>query len=258
MKAIAAFASAILFVKVLLEILFEYRWYFPADFDAAFLSGRRDSFVGVYWAAFYTHILSGPVAVVLGAVLMISGGRARYGSLHRRAGQFQMAVVFGAVVPSGLVMASQAFAGPIAGFGFAALSLATAVSAGVALRCALARRYSAHQRWAGRCFVLLCSPLLLRLVSGAAIVLQRESEWMYRLNAWLSWLIPLAIYEVWLHFSESSRSRPSLHENAFPLEVPPVFFKPFDKAFAPKETKGATYECADEYGITGEEWRLVK
>lgn len=218
LKAIAALASVVLFVKVLLEILFEYRWYFPANFDASFLSGRRDSFTGLYRAAFYTHILSGPVAVVLGVFLMVSGGRSRHRSIHRRAGQVQMAIIFGAVVPSGLAMASQAFAGPIAASGFAALSLATAVCAAVALRCALAGRFSAHQRWAGRCFILLCSPLFLRLVSGMVIVLQRESEWIYRLNAWLSWLIPLAIYEAWWRFSEIAGARPLLHENISPDE----------------------------------------
>jgi hypothetical protein len=54
-----------------------------------------------------------------------------------------------------------------------------------------------HRRWATRCFLLLASPLLLRLIAGAAIVTHMESDWFYRLNAWLSWLIPLTIYETW-------------------------------------------------------------
>lgn len=44
---------------------------------------------------------------------------------------------------------------------------------------------------AERCFLLLISPLILRLIAGAVIVMDVESELTYRLNAWLSWLVPL-------------------------------------------------------------------
>lgn len=199
LRAIAAFAATVLFVKVLVAILLEYRWYFPADFDSsAFLSGRRHSFAGVYRTAFYAHIISGPLAIVLGVFMMLSGGRARYRHVHRPAGRLQMLIVLAVVVPSGLVMARHAYAGPIAGYGFASLSIATAACAVAALYCVRARNLRLHQRWATRCFLLLASPLLLRLIAGAVIVMQLESEWSYRLNAWLSWLVPLAAYEVWL------------------------------------------------------------
>ena len=55
-----------------------------------------------------------------------------------------------------------------------------------------------HKRLAVYCFILLTSPLLLRLASGAAILMGCESELFYQLNAWLSWLAPLAAYEAWL------------------------------------------------------------
>ena len=197
LRSIAVLVVVLLFVKVLLSILSEYRWYFPADFEqSAFLSGRRFTFVGTYRAAFYVHILSGPLAVLLGAYLMISGGRSRYRH-HRSAGKLQLLIVLGAIVPSGLVLAQQAYAGTIATIGFTALAVATGACVLAAGYCAMTRRIQWHQRWATRCFILLASPLLLRLISGATIVTQLESDWTYRLNAWLSWLIPLAIYEGW-------------------------------------------------------------
>jgi hypothetical protein len=215
LRTIAAVAAAVLFAKVLVSILLEYRWYFPADFDSsAFLNGRRNSFFGIYRAAFYAHIISGPVAVVLGLFLMVSGGRARYRHIHRPAGRLQMLIVLAVVLPSGLVMARQAFAGPIAAYGFASLSVATAACAAVALYCVRARNFRSHQRWATRCFLLLASPLLLRLVAGAVIVMQLESEWSYRLNAWLSWIIPLAVYEVWWRRSASSNWKLALPREA--------------------------------------------
>ncbi len=201
LRTIATWVVAVLFVKVLLAILYEYRWYFPADFDSSsFLIGRRETFIGVYRTAFYAHIISGPVAIVFGSCLMLSGGRSRFSRLHRLAGRMQVLIVLTVVVPSGFVMALQATAGPTATYGFASLSIATAVSATATVYFAIARKFQSHRIWAGRCFVLLCSPLLLRLISGALIVLQFESDWFYRLNAWLSWLIPLAIYEAYVTF----------------------------------------------------------
>lgn len=213
LRTVVAVALAVLGAKVLLSILFEYRWYFPADFNSPFLAGRQESFSGLYPAAFYLHLVSGPLAIVLGTFLMVSGGSSRYPSFHRRAGRVQMMLIMLGVVPSGLVMAFEAHAGSIAGAGFASLSLATAVCAAAAVRYARAGCLTAHQRWAARCFVLLCSPLLLRLVAGAAIVVQMESTWMYRLNAWLSWIGPLVVYEAWHRYSRDNRSRFDVRKN---------------------------------------------
>lgn len=205
LQTIAMGAVAVLFAKVLVSILLEYRWYFPADFDASdFLSGRRHTFIGLYRAAFYAHIVSGPIAVILGAFLMLSGGRSRYRHVHRFAGRLLMLIVLAVVLPTGLVMAREAYAGPVAAWGFGALSVATAACAAMAWRLVRARKFQTHRRWATRCFILLASPLLLRLIGGAILVLQMESEWTYRLNAWLSWLLPLAAYETWWRYRSSS------------------------------------------------------
>lgn len=199
LRALASLAAAALFLKVLLSILYEYRWYFPADFvESAFLTGREETFAGMYGVAFYLHIISGPVAIVLGLLLVLRVRYRRLQRMHRWGGRLQAVVVLAAVVPSGLVMARHAFAGPIAGAGFASHSLLTGASMLAAVHFARAGQLATHQRWATRCFLLLCSPLLLRLISGVAIVTQLESAWFYRLNAWLSWLIPLASYELFL------------------------------------------------------------
>ncbi|TWT83052.1 hypothetical protein CA13_45150 [Planctomycetes bacterium CA13] len=192
-------AMAVLLVKGLIGILMEYRWYFPADYDAsAFLSGRRYTFFGTYRTAFYVHILSGPIVVVLGTLLMLSGGRKRFAKQHRRLGKSLLVIIIAVMLPSGLIIARMAYAGPIAAVGFVFLTVATAVGVSVTAYYARARKFQLHQRWASRSFVLLISPLVLRLISGVAIVTQTESEALYRANAWVSWLIPLAIYEmVW-------------------------------------------------------------
>ena len=194
--AVVCVAVAILLAKVLASILHEYPQYFPPDFDAVFLSGKRYSFVGAYRVAFYVHIVASPIALLLGAALIGTGKFRRFRRHHKLTGRVQVLMVITLVTPSGLVMATQAYAGPVAAWGFAMQGFATGASAVLAVVMALRGQFISHQRWATRCFLLLCSPLILRVVSGAAIATQLESDLLYRANAWLSWIIPLAIYEL--------------------------------------------------------------
>lgn len=197
-RTVVLTALTILGLKILGGIVYEYRWYFPPNFvESGFLTRREDSFRGLYAMAFYAHILSGPVTILLAMFLVWSQGRGNWRLWHRWAGRWQMLLIFSVVVPSGLVMSTQALTGPIAGWGFAALSLATGVSAALTWRYAVARRIDRHSLWAMRCFLLLISPLVFRLVAGVLIVSNQESETAYQLNAWLSWLVPLAGYEIW-------------------------------------------------------------
>ena len=186
--------------KVLVSIVWEYRLYFPANFDAAFLVGREKTFVGLYRIAFYLHILTGPVVVVLAAGLMLTGGRARFRKFHRWSGRLLVLVVLAAIVPSGFVMAQYALSGPVAGVGFALQTVATATSAIAAIRCARAKNFAHHQLWAVRCFILLSSPLLFRIVGGTLYVFDLESSMAYTLNAWLSWSIPLCLFEAFRRY----------------------------------------------------------
>ena len=202
LQAVFACATALLILRVLVTMLLEYRWYFPADFNGSvFLSGRQATFVGLYRAAFYAHIISGPLALVLGLGLLAIARAPRLSRVHRRLGRVQILLVLLLVAPSGLIMACGTQAGELAAYGFAALALLTGGCGVAVIQAARAGRFEAHQRWALRCCVLLCSPMLLRLNTGLLIVTQHESIWLYSLSAWLSWLIPLMFLEVWFRYS---------------------------------------------------------
>ncbi|UUO06520.1 DUF2306 domain-containing protein [Blastopirellula sp. J2-11] len=204
---LAVAATTLLLAKVLIAIVWEYRRYFPADFSANFLLGREDSFVGWYRITFYIHIIAGPLSLLLGSFLMFSGPRWRQHQLHRWAGRLQMLVLFAALLPSGLVMATEALAGPIAGWGFATLALATGVTAAAAVYYAVQRKLTLHRQWATRTYLLLISPLLFRIANGLLIVIQQDTDQAYRVNAWLSWLILLAAFEVW-RYCHATASHP--------------------------------------------------
>ena len=206
------FAAAVLFCKVLLSILYQYRWYFPPDFDnGAFLIGRRDTFEGMYPVAFYLHIVLGPIALLLATFHVVGTRVVRFRPLLGRLGKIQTVCVY-IVALSGLVMAPKAFAGPIAGAGFASLAVLTALTVTLAAYHAAVGGWAAHRLWARRCVLLLYSPLLLRLLGGLSIVTQVDSLWTYQWNAWISWLVPLAIHEWWW----CPQVSPQTSMNAFP------------------------------------------
>lgn len=195
-RGLVQLALALLIAKVLAEILYEYRWYFPADFVAsAFLVGRQDTFEGLYRLAFYLHIIAGPPCIAM-AVYLVASSTTKSKAGHRVLGRIFVPLVLLVIVPTGLVMASAAHAGPIAGAGFATLSILTGYCAAKTMETAWRRRWQAHQIWAKRTAIVILSPLILRVTSGVFSVLNLESQTLYCLNAWMSWIVPLAIFEI--------------------------------------------------------------
>jgi hypothetical protein len=188
--------AAVLVVKVVVGVLLVYVDYFPPNFQSEFLHGREAYFWGPYRWAFYTHIAAGPVTLLLGLVLISDRFRHRFPQWHRSLGKAQICLILFLLTPSGLWMACYAETGAVAAAGFAGLAIATATCAALGWRSALQRRFADHRRWMWRCFLLLCSAVVLRLIGGLAIVSGVGGEWSYPLAAWLSWLAPLAAFEL--------------------------------------------------------------
>jgi uncharacterized membrane protein len=189
--------AVVLILRVLAAILANYPDYFPPNFDSLFLQGREATFTGVYRPAFYVHIFSGPVVLFNGLILLSEYVRRRHGGLHRLLGRVQVAVLMLFVLPSSVVMSRHAFGGWPAGLSFLLLSAATAGCAIAGVVHARRRRYDQHRRWMLRSYVLICSAVALRLISGAAGLAGVPSpEGAYIVAAWSSWLFPLAAYEI--------------------------------------------------------------
>jgi uncharacterized membrane protein len=193
---------------VLVTILANYPDYFPPNFDSLFLQGREATFTGAYRPAFYVHIFSGPVVLLGGLILLNRHVRHRHAGLHRLLGWVQVTVLLLLVLPSSVVMSWHAFGGWLAGLSFFLLSAATASCAIAGVVSARRRRYDQHRRWMLRCYVLICSAVALRLISGAAgLVGVPSPEGAYIAASWSSWLVPLAVYEIAERLSAHRQSR---------------------------------------------------
>ncbi|HSG72447.1 MAG TPA: DUF2306 domain-containing protein [Planctomycetaceae bacterium] len=188
--------TCLLIGKIVGGVLLSYRDYMPPDFAAEFLQGRENYFWGGYSWAFYLHVTSGPASLVLGMILLSERFRLRFSRWHRILGRIQVANVLLLVVPSGLWMSWYAMTGRVAGSGFAALAVVTGMCAAFGWRAAMRRRFDVHRLWMLRCYVLLCSAVVLRLMGGVVLLAEIEGEWTYAFSAWTCWLVPLAILEL--------------------------------------------------------------
>jgi hypothetical protein len=207
--------AALLIFKVTVAVVLGYRNYFPPNFSSDFLHGRDNYFSGSYQWAFYTHIASGPVCLILGTVLVSERFRRQFPKWHRYLGRIQVATVLLLVTPSGLWMAYYAAAGTIAAIGFALLAILTGAFAALGWRTAVQRRFAVHRRWMWRCFLLLCSAVVLRIIGGLATVSGVQVEWFDPLASWASWLAPLAAFEL-----SELRNRRAARWHGRPAAVP--------------------------------------
>jgi hypothetical protein len=191
---VAQVLACLLVCRTVLVVLFSYRDYFPANFHSDFLLGRSTYFFGPYEWAFYAHIISGPFALVSGLVLIADPVRRRFPAWHRRLGRAQILCVLFLVAPSGLWMAWYAATGRVAAVGFATLAVVTAICAAQGWQAAVQRRFEQHRCWMQRCFILLCSAVVLRVIGGFSEVV--GAEWTYPFAAWVSWMLPLFVLEL--------------------------------------------------------------
>lgn len=168
--------------------------YFPPSFESGFLQGREGYFYSWYAAAFYTHVISAPIGLLLGLLQASRRLRIRKPRVHRRLGSTYVWNVLLFIVPSGLLMSTKA-GGPVTAGGFASLAIATGVTTYLGYSSAKHRNLVGHRRWMTRSYILMCSAISLRFLAELCLAM----DWKfitYDALAWMSWLPLLICYEL--------------------------------------------------------------
>jgi hypothetical protein len=93
-------------------------------------------------------------------------------------------------------MAFYAAAGWVGTASFVLLSILTGLTAALGWRAALLRRFAEHRTWMWRCYVLLCSAVVIRLLGGFGTVVGVTAGWWDPASTWVCWVVPLAVFEV--------------------------------------------------------------
>jgi hypothetical protein len=187
--------AVLLIFKVTWSVVIGYRHYFPPNFESEFLQGRQLYFWGAYGWAFYVHLVAGPASLVLGTILVSDRFRRIAPAWHRRFGRVQAACILLLLAPSGLWMAWYAATGTVAALGLGSLAIATAACMVLGWRAAVERRFPDHRRWMWRTYMLLISAVVIRMIGGLATVTGLDALWLYPLSTWVSWLVPLVVFE---------------------------------------------------------------
>ncbi len=174
--------------------------------DNGFLLTKTDSVrYSVYLPAFYIHITTGSLVLILGIFQLSKWLRARYVAWHRNAGKVYAFVVLILTAPSGFVMALYANGGWFPGLGFALLASLWWFFTWKGFQHARQRSWDAHREFMLRSYAMTFSAVTLRLYSFFFALVGYRGESVYILIAWLSWVPTLIVVEIYLRRTRVAR-----------------------------------------------------
>lgn len=182
---------------LLAEIIYPY---FSWKLDIDFLQTKQHIIHHRYYQlAFYMHIFSSLPVLFFGAFLFSERIQKRFSKIHRIMGKGYVGLVLLLSAPSGLILAIHANGGmPVQ----ASFLLATSwwwYFTWKGLQTALKKDFVAHRRWMLRSYGVAFSAVTLRL---SQLILNMTGwispEFQYLFVAWESWILNIAIVEVYL------------------------------------------------------------
>ncbi|GAA3759980.1 DUF2306 domain-containing protein [Salinactinospora qingdaonensis] len=125
----------------------------------------------VIQAAFYVHVVTASVALLLGPWQFSALLRRRFRAAHRASGRVYLVMIAVSGVAA-LVMAPFNFAGMVGFFGFGGLAVLWLITALRAYRAVRARDFASHQAWMIRNYAFTYAAPMLRMWLGVLILVQ--------------------------------------------------------------------------------------
>lgn len=146
--------------------------------------------------ATYAHLIAGPLALLLAPFQLWRGLRARFPALHRWMGRtYGLSIL---IAGAGTLAMLPHFTGhSFALVGFAVLAVLWVAFTVLGIVRARAGDLAAHRRWMLRSVALTFAAVTLRIIMPFLMMAGWSLEETYLVTAWASWLINLAVLEVW-------------------------------------------------------------
>jgi uncharacterized membrane protein len=158
-----------------------------------------------YLPAFYIHIVTGSIVLMLGVFQLSQWIRSRYTAWHRAAGRVYIFVILLLTAPSGFVMALYANGGLPASIAFALLALLWWFFTWKGFQNARHKHWAVHRKFMMRSYALTFAAVTLRLYSFFFALAGFRGESIYILVAWLSWVPSLIVMEIYLQQKKSRK-----------------------------------------------------
>ena len=171
--------------------------------DVHFLLAKTDVVFDIGWrSAFYIHITSSMVILIIAPFQFVKKLRNRYMKWHKRIGKIYAYGIVLLAGPSGLYMAFYAEGGLWSTIAFIIMSVLWISTTILAVTTVRKGDITGHQRWMIRSVALTFAAVTLRLLvplfsAGWGL----EEGFVIVSTAWLSWLINLAIAETIILFT---------------------------------------------------------
>lgn len=152
----------------------------------------------IYLPAFYVHVMTGSLVLILGIFQFLKSARRKFPSFHRLAGKVYAFTILIFTAPSGLIMSLYANGGLIAQSGFALLAILWWYFTWQGLGHALTKNWNQHSGFMFRSYSLTFAAVTLRLYSFLFALAGFRGEDIYNVIVWLSWVPTLLVVELYL------------------------------------------------------------
>ena len=172
--------------------------YFSFETDYDFLLAKQDMLQNTLWRiAFYVHLASGTISILIGLLLFMPRLVMPSSNLHKSLGKIYVVAILYFGAPTGLYLGFYAEAGMWASIGFVGMSLAWAIPTLLAVETIRKGEVEEHYKWMVRSLSLTLAGVTLRLMTPIGIHLL---EWDYNTNfivtAYIPWMLNWGIAEL--------------------------------------------------------------
>lgn len=172
--------------------------YFSFRTDVNFLLAKQYLVSDVAWmTAFYIHISSAILVILIGPLQFLPFIRRRYTAQHRFMGKVYVSCILFLAAPSGLYMSFFANGGIWASIGFGVLSVLWFVATYRAFYHIRRREVEEHRNWMLRSYALTLSAVMLRVyVPVLSMGFGVDHHFTVVITSWINWIPNLIIVEL--------------------------------------------------------------
>jgi hypothetical protein len=191
------FAGFLLFFIFLLLLI---TWqYVPMRFDVAFLNVKEEIQFVWYKIAFYVHVYSSWIVIIIGFFQFWKWISTHHSYIHKSFGKFYIFTILVFSAPSGLAMSLVANGGWISQSSFTILTILWFYFTYKAYQMARQKNWISHEYYMYRSYALTLSAVSLRLIKWVlANTLELPPMDMYRIVSWAGWVINLILVEIYI------------------------------------------------------------
>lgn len=208
LRSIAFWLVGIIVCFLIVSLSWNALSYFNFDSTYGFLRLKQAAVAtGIYLPAYYSHVLASGAILTLGFFQLNTRISLKWRGLHRIVGKCYAYGILLFAAPGGLVMSLFIQRGPWVLVSFILQCTCWFIFTAIAVKKIRKHDIAEHRKWMLRSYALTFAAVTLRLyvffLTSSYDLSQPEA---YSIIAWMSWVLNLAVVEIYLMFFQKSAS----------------------------------------------------